>query len=69
VILLSRVIVSLGSLPQINPGVVEGFFSEDLAFLQEMYNRINGLARRHTAVRCPKCAETFEVEAARPGGS
>ena len=69
VILLSRVIVRLGTLPQINPGVIEGLFSEDLAYLQEMYNRINGLARRHTTVRCPRCAESFEMEGARLGGS
>ena len=69
VILLSRVIVRLGTLPQVNPGIVEGFFSEDLAYLQEMYNRINGLSRRHAAVGCPKCAESFETEGARLGGS
>jgi hypothetical protein len=69
VILLSRVIVRLGALPQINPGIVEGLFSADLAFLQEMYNRINGLARRPMEVKCPKCSERFETVAARPGGS
>jgi len=69
VILLSRVIVRLGTLPQINPGIVEGLFSADLAFLQEMYNRINGLAHRPIEVKCPKCSEIFETAAARPGGS
>ena len=69
VILLSRVIVRLGTLPQINPGVVEGLFSEDLAFLQQMYNRINGLARSRTTARCPKCGESFEVKAPPAGES
>jgi hypothetical protein len=69
VILLSRVIVRLGTVSQINPSVIEALFSEDLAFLQEMYNRINGLARRRQPVRCPKCSESFEFEGARPGGS
>src|SRR5215475_4878789 len=41
VILLSRVVIKLGTVPQINPGVIESLFSEDLAFLQHMYNRIN----------------------------
>ncbi len=68
VILLSRVVVRLGTVPQINPGVIEGLFSEDLAFLQQMYNRINGLARR-VPIRCPKCAESFELEATQLGGS
>jgi hypothetical protein len=68
VILLSRVIIKLGTLSQINPGVVENLFSEDLAFLQHMYNRINGLARARAILRCPKCAETLEIEAPDLGG-
>src|SRR5690242_19878992 len=69
VILLSRVVVKLGTVQQVNPGVVEGLFSEDLAFLQEMYNRINGLAPSRMLVRCPKCAEGVEIELPRVGGS
>ena len=41
IILLSRVIVKLGSLSSINPSVIEGLFSSDLAYLQEFYRRIN----------------------------
>ncbi len=47
VILLSRVIVRLGSVPHMNPKVIEGLYAADLAFLQELYNRIN---RFETAV-------------------
>src|SRR5438270_5159465 len=43
VLLLSRVVIKLGKLQQINPGVIEGLFTEDLAYLQDLYNRINGL--------------------------
>jgi hypothetical protein len=68
IILLSRVVIKLGTVPQINPAVIEGLFSEDLAFLQHMYNRINGLAPACVTLRCPKCAETIEVEAPGPGG-
>jgi hypothetical protein len=67
VILLSRVVLRLGTVPQINPGVIENLFSEDLAFLQNMYNRINGLNPLGTMLRCPKCAEL--IEAPTPGGS
>ncbi len=69
VILLSRVIVRLGTIKELNPGIIEGLFSEDLSYLQEMYNRINGLANRRHAVRCPKCTESFETEIAVLGGS
>lgn len=43
VILLSRVITRLGGVPAINPKVVENLFATDLAFLQNLYNRINRL--------------------------
>jgi len=69
VILLSRVIVRLGSLPEVNPGVIEGVFSEDLAFLQDLYNTVNGLKARSEAVRCGNCGELVEAGQARPGGS
>jgi hypothetical protein len=68
VILLSRVVVRLGTVSQINPGIIEGLFSEDLAFLQDLYNRLNGLSPGRITVRCPKCAETVEVESPRAGG-
>ncbi len=41
IILLSRVVTKLGSLPNVSTSVVEGLFAADLAYLQEMYNRIN----------------------------
>ena len=69
IILLSRVVVKLGTLPQVNPGVIEGLFSEDLAYLQEMYNRINGLAHRSVMVQCPNCKHSFEMEAPLVGES
>jgi hypothetical protein len=69
IILLSRVVIRLGSVPQINPSVIEGLFSEDLAFLQAMYNRINGLSPSRLNIRCPKCAGEVEVEVPRAGES
>jgi len=43
VILLSRVVTRLGGVPAINPKVIESLFATDLAFLQQLYNRINRL--------------------------
>jgi hypothetical protein len=43
VILLSRVITRLGDVAAINPKVIEGLFATDLAFLQNLYNKINRL--------------------------
>ncbi len=69
VILLSRVIMRLGSLEVINPKVIEGLFSSDLAYLQDFYNRINGNGTRAIKVICPHCQQGFEVEPEIQGGS
>jgi hypothetical protein len=42
VIVLSRVIVRLGSLPDIHTGVIEGLYASDLAYLQRLYEHFNG---------------------------
>ena len=62
VILLARVITKLGSLPDINPGVVEGLFSSDLAYLQALYRRINENGSTVITAACPECGHEFEVQ-------
>lgn len=62
IILLSRVISRLGSLEVINPKVIEGLFASDLAYLQDMYNRINGNGTRSLQIVCPHCQQEFMVE-------
>jgi hypothetical protein len=42
VILLSRVITRLGTLPDVHTGVIEGLFASDLAHLQRLYEKLNG---------------------------
>ncbi len=41
VIVLSRVITRLGTLPDIHTGVIEGLYASDLAHLQRLYERFN----------------------------
>ncbi|MEO1591043.1 MAG: hypothetical protein AAFU71_07095 [Cyanobacteria bacterium J06632_22] len=43
VIILARVIQSLGALPTVSPIVIEGLFAGDLNYLQNFYRDINGL--------------------------
>jgi hypothetical protein len=69
IILLSRVITRLGELPDINPSVIEGFFSADLNYLQNFYNQINGSGRAVQRVVCPDCEHAFEVELSASGES
>lgn len=63
IILLSRVITKLGSLTDLNPSIIEGLFSADLAYLQAFYRRINENASSTVTAICPECGHTFEVEA------
>jgi hypothetical protein len=69
VILLSRVVARLGSVPQITPKVVEGLYAADLAYLQEFYNRINRSGKATIEASCPKCAHEFALEMNASGGS
>jgi hypothetical protein len=63
VILLSRVITRLGSIASINPKVIEALYATDLAFLQDLYNRVNQLAPPGAApVVCPECRHEFRAE-------
>jgi len=41
VIVLARVITRLGSLPDVNTGVIEGLFASDLAYLERLYETFN----------------------------
>jgi hypothetical protein len=67
VILLSRVVVRLGDLPVMNPKVIEGLFSADLAYLQDLYTRINENGHSALTVTCPHCQGAFDVEVSAAG--
>jgi len=41
VIVLARVITRLGTLSDINTGVIEGLYASDLAYLQRLYEKFN----------------------------
>lgn len=71
VVLLARVITSLGSIIDVHPGMVENFFASDLAFLQDLYRRVNQEGNTRASVTCPSCANQFTVDVAggRLGGS
>ncbi len=64
VILLSRVLTRLGSISQITPATIEGLFASDLAFLQDLYRRVNQEGHTHAAVTCPQCKHEFAVDVA-----
>ncbi|MVB09367.1 hypothetical protein CAFE_00150 [Caprobacter fermentans] len=61
ILILSRVIVRLGTLKEVGTDVVERLFARDLAFLNDMYQRLNGLEDRTVSAVCPQCGEKFEI--------
>jgi hypothetical protein len=64
VVLLSRVITALGTLPAITSNVVENMFASDVAFLQDFYRRINAEGHTRAAVTCPDCSHRFTIDLA-----
>ncbi len=61
IILLARVVVKLGDLKAVDTKVVEKLFTVDLAYLQDLYQRINQLDVPGYPVVCPHCGEGFEL--------
>lgn len=69
VLLLSRVVTRLGSLPEVSTTTIEGLFATDLAFLQDLYRRVNAEGHTQAAVQCPSCDHTFTVDVAGSAGA
>lgn len=62
VVLLARVVTKLGTLPDVNTGTIEGLFSADVAYLQELYQRINEPGALAAEAVCPACGHAFQTE-------
>ena len=63
VVLLSRVITRLGTPgPGARRASIEGLFASDLAFLQDLYRRVNQEGHTQAAVTCPACNHAFAVD-------
>ncbi len=66
VILLSRVLTKLGTLEEddITVSTIESLFATDLAFLQDLYRRVNTEGTTKAEVTCPACDTHFTVDLA-----
>jgi len=65
IIMLSRVITSLGNLSMITSNVIENLFIADLNYLQSLYHQIN--AAENPGVTCPNCGKSVIVPGGQPG--
>jgi hypothetical protein len=64
VILLGRVISELGTITDVHAGIVENMFASDVAFLQDLYRRVNAEGHAQATVTCPGCGHAFAVDLA-----
>jgi hypothetical protein len=67
VVLLGRVVTRIGTITDVHGGIIENLFAADLAFLQDLYRRVNAEGHTRAAVRCPSCAHDFAVDVAGGG--
>lgn len=64
VVLLSRVLVRIGNISPVPPMVVEQLFASDLAYLEDLYLRLNAYDRVFVGAVCPHCSNAFQVQVA-----
>lgn len=61
IILLARVITKLGGLPAVDTKVIENLFTMDLAYLQDLYQRVNSMEAPLYKGVCPHCNKELDV--------
>jgi hypothetical protein len=66
IILLARVVTQLGTMSgsEIDSTVMESLYAADLAFLQDLYRRVNSEGTTRAMVICPSCNEEISVDVA-----
>jgi hypothetical protein len=64
VLLLGRVVTRLGTLAEVTPRVIAGLFASDLAYLQDMYLRLNSSDPIMVGAICPHCNNEFQLQVA-----
>jgi hypothetical protein len=64
VLLLAQTVRRIGEVSVVDVGVIERLFASDLAFLQDLYRRVNQQGHTEAAVTCPGCGAEFAVDVA-----
>ena len=67
VLLLARTVTRLGAVVHMDTLVIENLFASDLAFLQDLYRRINQEGQTEVEVSCPACGHSFAIDVAGDG--
>ena len=61
IVILSKVVTELEGVEMVSATLIEKLFTADLAFLQDMYQRINDIEPPTMEVVCPDCGKRFRV--------
>ena len=61
IVILSRVITELEGVQGISATVIEKLFTADLAYLQDMYQRINDIEPPTMHFICPDCGKEHDI--------
>lgn len=61
IILLARVITRLGTLPTVDTRIIENMFTMDLAYLQDLYQKINTMDMPAYKGVCPHCGQKIDI--------
>ena len=61
VVILSLVITELEGVDVVTATTIQSLFTADLAFLQDMYTRINDIEAPTITVTCPDCGKVHTV--------
>lgn len=61
IILLARVVTKLGTLPAVDTRTIENLFTMDLAYLQDLYQKINTMEMPSYKGICPHCGKEVDI--------
>ena len=61
IVVLGKVVTELEGVEMVTANLIEKLFTADLAFLQDMYQRINDIEPPMMETVCPDCGKVFKV--------
>lgn len=60
VVVLTRVITRLGTITEVTTQIIEQLFAADMAYLQDLYQRLNDPGLSSVPAKCPNCGHEFQ---------
>ena len=61
IVVLGKVVTELEGVEMVTANLIEKLFTADLAFLQDMYQRINDIEPPMMETVCPDCGKVYKV--------